>query len=770
MHLIELKKVSKYYKSEDNVSVGMKNVSTTFDYNEFVAITGTSGSGKTTLLNVISGLDGYEDGEVYLNGEETSHYTISDWERYRASHVGFVFQNYNIIDSFTVYQNVMLALEIQNYPRKSRKKRALELIEKVGLLSHKNHKAAKLSGGQKQRAVIARALAKDCPIIVADEPTGNLDVESGKQILSLLHEISKDKLVVIVTHNYAEVAEYTTRRIKMHDGIIIEDKTIKEVNKNVEKPIEPAKKMNFLSILHFAFKNLISQPKRFIFILMLQFLVVGALTFVYTSQIKNIREAGLIYSDIFNFVPETRVIVQRRDGQELDDNDITYLNNLRDVKSVHKYGENFLSYEPTLYLRLNDYRRSNRVDFIDTASTINTRFMKGNLPKDSDEIVISQNFGYKLGDIIKLTNQLESHINSDNDPRSFYLREDEFVVTGIAANNNSTIYLSDAYLNANNDNDFVFDSNIAYDIYNQVYNYWGNLVYIVNGKPMGLIDRSSQLDDTYIKAQLANPEMKQLYGAFLKEPNETDELLNIEIIVGIQLYRSNIFQERTYTFNRKITLNENFDDKISNPTLMFNSDILTEIKDEIYEDIIELARIEVIENTSVSVSGRASGNRLIKRIDNDTYRVFYPANIKDPLRPVYVFLYSILAIITLSLVGSFLYFILHAVTKNVMSARQKDFAIYRSIGANRTDLGKLVIIEQIILSIVALIIVMLLFNILAYNNLTIAAIVDYLTLIDYITLFIIFTIFGALLGIRFNRKVFRQTVVETLSLAREDVL
>jgi len=214
MSMIRLENVSKYYKSEETVSVGMKKINLEFSLGEFVAVTGESGSGKSTLLNVISGLDGYEDGELYLFGEETSHYTIPDWEKYRGTYVGFVFQNYNIIDSFTVLQNVLLALEVQGYDPKHRRQRALELIEKVGLTSHKNHKASKLSGGQKQRAVIARALAKDCPIIVADEPTGNLDSVSGAQVMELLHEISEGKLVVVVTHDYDIVKEFATRKIK----------------------------------------------------------------------------------------------------------------------------------------------------------------------------------------------------------------------------------------------------------------------------------------------------------------------------------------------------------------------------------------------------------------------------------------------------------------------------------------------------------------------------------------------------------------------------
>jgi putative ABC transport system permease protein len=227
MEALRLERVSKYYQSENNVSVGMKHISLSFHMGEFVAVTGESGSGKSTLLNVLSGLDKYEEGEMFIFSEETSHYQIKDFETYRRENVGFVFQNYNIIDSYTVLQNVMLALELQGFPSKERKARALKLIDQVGLTKQKNQKASKLSGGQKQRAVIARALAKDTPIIVCDEPTGNLDQASAEHIMSLLNDVSKDKLVIVVTHEFDQVAPYATRRIKMSDGEVVEDIQLK---------------------------------------------------------------------------------------------------------------------------------------------------------------------------------------------------------------------------------------------------------------------------------------------------------------------------------------------------------------------------------------------------------------------------------------------------------------------------------------------------------------------------------------------------------------
>ncbi|MDT8337326.1 MAG: ABC transporter ATP-binding protein, partial [Candidatus Izemoplasmatales bacterium] len=224
--MIKLVNVSKFYNSNDVIALGLRRVNLELNVNEFVAVVGESGSGKTTLLNVVTGIDTYEDGEMYVNGEETSYYSVSDMENYRKKYVAFVFQDYNLIDSYTVLQNVEAPLLLSGYPKEKIRERALELIRKVGLEDHIKHKATKLSGGQKQRVVIARALAKDCPIIAADEPTGNLDSESAKQIIKLLADISKDKLVIMVTHDFSQVEHHATRKIRIYDGEIVEDKEI----------------------------------------------------------------------------------------------------------------------------------------------------------------------------------------------------------------------------------------------------------------------------------------------------------------------------------------------------------------------------------------------------------------------------------------------------------------------------------------------------------------------------------------------------------------
>lgn len=225
MAIIELKEVGKIYATADAVAVGIRRVNAKFDIGEFVAVTGKSGCGKTTMLNVMSGLDTYEEGEIFIDGGETSHFIASDWEEYRKDYISFIFQDYNIIESFTVLQNVEFALTHIN-DLAERKAKAKELIKKVGLTSVIKQKGSKLSGGQKQRTVIARALAKDSPIILADEPTGNLDSRAAKSIIAILGEISKEKLVVVVTHNIAELEGYATREIRIFDGEIASDEIL----------------------------------------------------------------------------------------------------------------------------------------------------------------------------------------------------------------------------------------------------------------------------------------------------------------------------------------------------------------------------------------------------------------------------------------------------------------------------------------------------------------------------------------------------------------
>lgn len=262
--LLKLENIGKIYDSNDILTIGIRGVNLELDYNEFVTIEGESGSGKSTLLNVIGANDTYEEGELWLNGMETSHYSESDWEKYREKNIATIFQDFNIIENLTVLENVELAL-LRLDDKKERRRRAKELIERVGLTLQMNRRGSKLSGGEKQRTVIARALAKDAPIILADEPTGNLDVKASKEVAALLKEVSKDKLVIVVTHNPEFFKQYATRRIRIYDGKVSEDRMIEKpapLTQTVCEVVTPAnRRHNLKNTLHIGVLNYKSRPK-----------------------------------------------------------------------------------------------------------------------------------------------------------------------------------------------------------------------------------------------------------------------------------------------------------------------------------------------------------------------------------------------------------------------------------------------------------------------------------------------------------------------------
>lgn len=221
--MLKLNGITKVYEMGDTKVEALKGVSLCFRKSEFVSILGQSGCGKTTMLNIVGGLDRYTDGDLVINGKSTKEYKDSDWDTYRNHSIGFVFQSYNLIPHQTVLENVELALTLSGVSREERKKRATKVLEKVGLGDKLKNKPSQLSGGQMQRVAIARALVNDPEIILADEPTGALDTETSVQIMELLKDISKDKLIIMVTHNPELAEQYSTRIVRLLDGNVVGD-------------------------------------------------------------------------------------------------------------------------------------------------------------------------------------------------------------------------------------------------------------------------------------------------------------------------------------------------------------------------------------------------------------------------------------------------------------------------------------------------------------------------------------------------------------------
>ena len=279
--MLRLEKITKVYEVADQKVHALREVDMEFRNSEFVSILGPSGCGKTTLLNIVGGLDRYTTGDLIINGKSTKDFKDKDWDNYRNHRVGFVFQSYNLIPHQTVLENVELALTLSGVSRKEREQRAIEVLKKVGLGDKIKNRPSQLSGGQMQRVAIARALVNDPEIILADEPTGALDSVTSVQIMELLKEISKDRLIIMVTHNPELAEKYSTRIIRLFDGQV-EGDTMPLSDKEREQEIEKEKqenelleeqskdkkfkpkktKMNFFTALALSFKNLLTKKGR----------------------------------------------------------------------------------------------------------------------------------------------------------------------------------------------------------------------------------------------------------------------------------------------------------------------------------------------------------------------------------------------------------------------------------------------------------------------------------------------------------------------------
>lgn len=265
-YMLQIQHICKEYRTGNLVQKALDDVSLNLRDNEFVAILGPSGSGKTTLLNIIGGLDRYDSGDLIINGISTKKYKDRDWDSYRNHTIGFVFQSYNLIPHQTVLSNVELALTISGIGKEERRKRAIDALKKVGLGEQLHKRPSQMSGGQMQRVAIARALVNDPDILLADEPTGALDSDTSIQVMDLLKEVAKDRLVVMVTHNPELAEEYATRIVNLRDGkirsdtdeYIVDEQTLKEPeHKNMGKS-----SMSFLTALALSFNNLKTKKAR----------------------------------------------------------------------------------------------------------------------------------------------------------------------------------------------------------------------------------------------------------------------------------------------------------------------------------------------------------------------------------------------------------------------------------------------------------------------------------------------------------------------------
>ena len=443
--MLELKKVSKFYNDDGNINTGILKVDLKLNIGEFVIITGESGSGKSTLLNVISGLDSYEEGEMYINGKETSHYNKYDFEEYRKKYIANIFQDFNLINSYTVYQNIELMMILNGYSKKDIKKRVLEIIDKVGLTKFKNTKVSKLSGGQKQRVAIARAVVKDTPIIVADEPTGNLDTKSAKNVIEILKNIAKDKLVIIVTHNIEQFEQYATRIIKMHDGKIIENREIAKIDEDNLIKESNSKKITFLNKLRLGIRNTFNIKSKFLLLFMVFFFITSALFLEYTSF--KLAESNIDngVSVTFKDLSENRILIKKQDKTSFSEEDYSKISNLQNIDYIVK-NDVFLDTQITISRSTTKgYGECWYATTINDVKNFKEQVDVGRIPEQENEAILqTSSKNYYIENFVDEV--LEQNFSIKDSQENSIL--DGIKIVGIKFNENSNNYDSKIYMDS----------------------------------------------------------------------------------------------------------------------------------------------------------------------------------------------------------------------------------------------------------------------------------------------------------------------------------
>lgn len=719
--MLELKNVSKFYYKKGIVSSGISKVSLKFDMGEFIAITGESGSGKSTLLNVISGLDTYEEGEMYVNGEETSHYNEEDYEEYRKKYIGNVFQSFNLVNSYTVYQNVELVLLINGETRKSVKHKVIDILKKVDLYKYRHTKVSKLSGGMKQRVAIARCLAKDAPIIIADEPTGNLDSKNAKSVLKLLYEISKYKLVIVVTHNFEQISEYATRRITMHDGSVIEDMKLKDKNEVKEVNTSKFKKTKVISNLRLGIRNTFNIVPKFLLLTFVYLFVLISIVGVYSAFLE-LESTNNAYNSFFNETDANkRVIVKKKDNSSFTNEEI---NKLKSIINVEKVITNDYVYDYSMSLM--DYENI----FLDSnfmkLEEFKGKLKYGRMPLNDNEIIVSgSKENYYIEDMGSELINKEVSINSGSD-------EIKVKIVGVSVfdkyNWMVTSYVSD-----------------------KIYNYVENKVEQVYGTTKVFISDNSQNVNPNIKTSDILSEgqvyISENYSYNCKSYNCMKDSLNIKF--------SNMYTNKEISLSNVKVYNKNNFKKI------FGSEY--DDMDTIYlsnNDYDKLYKNNNIYQVSLFVKDVRNIDKTMNELND--YVSFSLNSVKQDGALVQVI--KIVKTIIITVLVIVLFFVSYFVIKLIIKSRNKYFTTIRILGGSYIEVKRLLQIELLnvtnIVYLVFLVISLLIKNDIIVSE-SIKSMLFYINLKEYVIVYLILSVMSYLTSSRYSRKIFKRSVITT---------
>ena len=700
--MIELKNVSKFYNDNKIVTVGLRNVSIKLNKGEFVAITGDSGSGKSTLLNVISSIDVYDEGEILFYGNETFYFNRDDSDTFRKNNVSFIFQKYNIVDSYTVLENVMLPLLIKGKAEADAKAEAMEIIRRVGLENRVKNKGTELSGGEKQRCVIARALASDAPILACDEPTGNLDSKTSAEIIKLIKEVSEDKLVLIVTHDYESIKDVCTRKIKMSDGEIVEDITFTDGVEEAPRELSlEATKPNKKTLFRLASLNILSTPKKTVFTSLVLAFVSCIFLLLSLIMVKASYEENYSNSDSYGIVSDDRLVIYSADHDSLD------MSALSPVLKDTVYFENAFYEEIIGNIRIGNADASLGTS-LGFQAPVTFRKMEFDLIDGTDELNAGE----------------------------FVLVLPEYYYSGYY-----NTYIGQTI-------DLIITSASRYDYRTVV----GNLAGVaISDKINSPYIWSNQIDNNLINMYLNN-EVALSY--------KTSEITNgrMRCVDDLTLTKSyfaiplSMKDDIEFTFNVGGIYNVSYDlevsytDKVSDPTFYITRDYL---EGNIAPKLDGIKEITVYTDSVLKVSRDA---------EKLGYNVSIPSRMEKGDEASLITLYMLTVVVIIALV--IMFYISFAILQRIYLTKTKDYSIFRTLGLVSNDLKKVLYIEVMAITLLSVILGAILTNaIIALTKMDIAKYFSISLIILYV---LAMTVFGFATAIRLNSRIFKNSVYQSL--------
>ena len=677
--MLELKNIKKSYKTGDFIQHALKGINLKFRKNEFVAILGPSGSGKTTLLNIIGGLDRYDSGDLIINNSSTKKYKDKNWDYYRNNCVGFIFQNYNLINHISILENVILSITLSGYKKNKRKKVAIEALKKVGLEKHIHKKPNQLSGGQMQRVAIARALVNNPDIILADEPTGALDSKTSLQIMNLIKEIAKDKLVIMVTHNSELARNYANRIIEFKDGEVIKDSNpindeeILSDKLNIKKT-----KMSYLSAINLSFNNLRTKKGRtFITSFASSIGIIGI------ALILALSNGFQIKIDEFekDTLAQAPIVISDTSYNLEDIIDKTDLEDYTDKKKVYKYesptnqvNENNITDEYVNYLNNIDSKLISAIQYSSPVS-LNV-FVKNDKVSKLDDSIFSS-----------LPMTLDGNISN-------IMKENYDLLEGEFTNDTYSVYL---LVDSKNRVDKKILEALGYKSDEISFSE-------IIGKELKIVlndDYYKSIDDIYF----INSDYEELY-------NNTNNI-TIKIAGILRGKKDNMFASLSgtgllYSGNLiDVIVNKNKNSSIVKAQQLSNYSVITQTKFDSNEDL-ELALTSLGLNkrpTAIQIYPKdfSSKKKLLKYLDKYNKSKENKINYTDQSKMITSLSGNIMSAITIVLIAfSSISLIVSSIMVGIITytsvlERTKEIGILRAIGARKKDIARVFNAEVLII-------------------------------------------------------------------------